>query len=292
MEKTYMTLQLTRIATVLALSCVATNVLADGYVGSKPNNAPELWSGPYFGMYFGGGAGHMDTSFSSTTDSTSLTFDNLGAFTESSTTRISTIGQLDNRHLTGSVADLFVGYNYHKNNAKLLVGAQLEGSVFSDITMKSANVLGSVSNVSDTKAAGTTTTISHSSVGTSTRYDLSSMLSIIGRAGFLARPNTLIYGLAGPTEGNFVIPDAAEGVRANKSQWQLGYSAGGGLEHKFNENWSVVAEYRHMHFHINTQLVTSMPSTTPTSATTNVVSTYWSSNIGMNVGKIGIVFRC
>jgi opacity protein-like surface antigen len=298
MRKIHSNLQLISIAAALALSCAATNASADGYLDSKIKDAPELWAGPYFGIYFGGGAGNGGSaSYDQVINLTSITtLVASGAIVSKTTTNTTVSGNpATNRDTSGSVADLLVGYNYHRNNSKFLVGAQLEGSVFSDIKTKAGYITTSVSRVSNNLNGITTTNTTRPTM--SSRYDLSSMLSIIGRAGFIARPDTMIYGLVGPTEGHFVIPDGFDSNQFNKSQWTVGLSSGAGLEHKFNENWSVIAEYRYIYFNLdnskgNTNQPTESNNGSAVTVTTSNIVTTWKTNFDMNIGKIGIVFRC
>lgn len=76
-----------------------------------------------------------------------------------------------------------------------------------------------------------------------------------GRLGWLVTPNTLFYGTGGLAVGSIkynvsifsagFLPPA---VSMGGSYTQLGWTAGLGLEHKFNRNWSVKAEYLYVHF--------------------------------------------
>ena len=120
------------------------------------------------------------------------------------------------------------------------------------------------------------------------------MLSFIGRAGILVRPNTLVYGLVGPTEGHFTR-DTGEAQTANRNVWQLGVSAGGGIEHKFNSNWSFIAEYRYLHFNVDsagsTGSASFLTNTSSNTTATNKTAVTAQTHVGVNVGKIGIVYR-
>lgn len=202
---------------------MTTYVHADGY--TVP---PELWSGPYFGAYVGGGSSDVGSSFSQTTVATTNSIvSGLPAGTQSFS---QASGKL-NGQTTGAIAE--------------------------------------------------------------------SMLSIIDHAGFLARPNTMIYGLVGSTEGYFISNNADLfdlSQYYGTSQWTLGVSAGAGLEQKLNKHWSILAEYRYVHFNFNTNSTVASASESQNSsgitAITSNTTTSWNPHMGLNLGKIGIVFRC
>ncbi len=261
----------------------------------------EQWSGVYFGAYLGGGQGYSSSTYSQVSQATSITTSTGGAVLPSNTrARSTTSGELTGLNTNAAVADLFIGYNYHHDDAKLLVGAQFEGTVFSDITTKSAKVLNTMTTSTNVLTGVSVSNYSYN--GIVTRYQLGSILSVVARAGVLARPDTLIYGLIGPTEGNFSIPDAVEPTFFNSTQWKIGMSAGGGFEHKLNKNWSILAEYRYLYFNnINNTSTLTTPASTSSfgngavvnnTTTTSTVVTTWKNNFSMNIGKIGVAYRC
>lgn len=274
-----------------ALVFTATQTFSQQSLHSK--TSADLWNGLYFGAYVGGGTGHSKSTYSAT--SSTLTINN-ATITRTLITNAA-FSHLPEISTNGSIADLFVGYNYPVSNTKLLLGAQFEGTIFSDIATKSA---GAVNTYTTTTNLITNTSVASNSYNTtSTRYNLSSILSVVARAGFLARPDTLVYGLVGPSDGNFVIPNSTESTLFNKNQWKLGVNAGVGVEHKFNNNWSLLAEYRYLYFNnINNYSNTNLTSTTvavttllvTTSTASNQLS--WNNNFSMNIGKIGVAFRC
>lgn len=280
----------------VALALTATQAVS-GQMFNQTTSDP--WSGVYFGAYLGGGAGYSKSVYNQVQQSTSATSVN-GSISLSTKTNSTTSGQLSALNTSGSVADLFIGYNYHHDNAKLLIGAQFEGTVFSDITTKSAKTLITNSNVTNVLTNVTVSNYAYNTV--TSRYNLDSILSVVARAGVLARPDTLIYGLIGPSEGNFVIPDAVEFTFFNTTQWKIGMNAGGGIEHKLNDNWSILAEYRYLYFNnINNSSQVSAPASTSNFAggvivnnttTTSTTVTSWNNNFSMSLGKIGVAYRC
>lgn len=95
----------------------------------------DSWAGAYVGAYFGAGAGTADQSF---TDSyTSMqTITDPGVYVQTLDFTESGAGALSG-DVTGSVVDLFAGYNFHPGScSKFVFGAQFEGTVFSDISLK------------------------------------------------------------------------------------------------------------------------------------------------------------
>ncbi|BCA94468.1 hypothetical protein TUM19329_08290 [Legionella antarctica] len=113
------------------------------------------------------------------------------------------------------------------------------------------------------------------------------MISLIGRVGILAKPNTLVYGLVGPTEAKYLL--------STRRDWKLGVTSGAGFEHKFNEHWSVLAEYRftHLNFNdLNDQNVTNSAfGTNLTSVTTTGLLQTVQRNLNINAGNFAVVYR-
>jgi opacity protein-like surface antigen len=119
-----------------------------------------------------------------------------------------------------------------------------------------------------TTSTGTSTFSSSeccSSSNTDTSYEVSSgqdrfdalneveltwMVSVIGRAGILATPNTFLYGLAGWSYGHFEVDqlmwDFGQGKLADYDS--DGLTFGGGFEQKLSSKWSIRGEYRHTDF--------------------------------------------
>ena len=181
---------------------------------------------------------------------------------------------------TGSVVDLFVGYNFQPSPF-FVWGAQVEGTVFSDITLKSIGTRPSAATDTNTStnAAGVTSILTFTntrSTSFETTDDLRSMVALVGRAGWLATPGILIYGLGGATFGNFVLPDPLVGCvpgcenafGGKRSVWRAGYTVGAGVEGHLYKNWSLRAEYRYLHFNINRDQSSSDNITTVTQTAT------------------------
>ena len=82
----------------------------------------------------------------------------------------------------------------------------------------------------------------------SNQVSLDWMVSVIGRAGFLATPNTLLYGLGGWTFGHFDVDQLAFGLGRIDSFDSDGPTVGGGIEQKLSPKWSLRAEYRYTNF--------------------------------------------
>jgi opacity protein-like surface antigen len=260
--------------------------------GAMPATAqqPGGWSGFYFGGYVGAAQGSAKSS-GSKTDSHETFELNEG---DEGTFAISTILNFhDSGDGTGTVADLFVGYNA-LIAPRALLGVQLEGSVFSDLLF-----------VTTTLATGTRREtlvsngklieefVSAASETVDVRDRLTSTVSGILRAGFLVTPDVLVYALGGASIGNFQ-PASAFG---SKSQWVLGYTAGGGLEAKLNANWSIRAEYRYLVFDGVDQNSTSSFSETTScgivceETVTNTIGFHSSSDYEIHMGKVGVIYR-
>ena len=254
----------------------------------------EAWWGFYFGAYFGSGAGNAshngtDTqrqTFIQTVPGTTVT----QVFTDNGT--FSGKGKTD-----GSVVDLFVGYNARWGES-VVVGGQIEGTVFSDIVMKSSGTRNSIQNQTTTTVAGGITTVTTANATAADTFDvndqLRSIVSFTGRAGWLSDPSLLWYVLGGGVAGHFVIPGNDDPRGGDRGLWRFGYTVGAGVEKKLNKNWSLRAEYRYLHFNVHRDVSSFDTQTQVTGATTfsnnNSFSRGYTQNVDFHVGKIGIVY--
>jgi opacity protein-like surface antigen len=121
------------------------------------------------------------------------------------------------------------------------------------------------------------------------------MFAFVGRAGFLVTPQMMIYALGGGVLGNFVVPDSQDPRGGDRSQWEFGYTVGGGLEHRLTQNWSIRTEYRYVHFEYDRSSSSTDSQTQVTGATTftnqNSFSRNLSTDVDIHLGKIGIVYK-
>jgi hypothetical protein len=152
------------------------------------------WAGPYFGVYFGAGAGVARGDNAGIIDSSSI-----GTITQNALLAGTT---------TGMQTDLFAGYNLRSD--RLVVGGQVEATQFSDVAAKMAGTQTSVNS----------TSVQNSIFDQSER--LRSMVSVVGRAGFLATPNLLVYGLGGLGLGHFKYPDGGDRFPDPNGKWVAG----------------------------------------------------------------------
>jgi opacity protein-like surface antigen len=218
------------------------------------------WAGPYFGVYFGAGAGVARGDYAGIID-------------------ISTIGTITQNALlagttTGMQTDLFAGYNLRSD--RLVVGGQVEATQFSDVAAK---------------MAGTQTSVNSTSVQNST-FDqserLRSMVSVVGRAGFLATPNLLVYGLGGLALGHFKYPDGGDRFPDPNGKWVAGYTVGAGGELKVARHWSLRTEYRYLHFDIERGASYDTFTTAGGPTTFSFASR---TSTDFHLGKVGLVYR-
>ena len=145
--------------------------------------------------------------------------------------------------VTGSMVDLFAGRNWRFGN--FIVGGQVEATIASDIA---ASVTGPLQSKQVQQFGGV---ISSSASGATTNGNepqLKFRAGLVGRAGFLVQPNLLLYGLAGLEFGHFIFPDADDTFGSANRNWASGYTAGAGLEARYDDHWSLRAEYRYLHF--------------------------------------------
>ncbi len=76
-----------------------------------------------------------------------------------------------------------------------------------------------------------------------------------------------------------------------------GYTAGAGGELKLNQNWSLRAEYRYLHFDVERDEVTASSSvsrnvlTGATSFSTQNIANARNTDVAFHTGKVGIVYK-
>lgn len=226
------------------------------------NASRDSWAGPYIGAYYAVAAGGRSSELA---DEARIT---------SSTTGLMK-GNFSGR-VTGSMVDLFAGRNWRFGN--FVVGGQIEATVASDIA---ANVTGPLQSTQVQSFQGVITGLSSGATTKGNDPQLKFRAGLVGRAGFLVRPNLLLYGLAGIEFGHFIFPDDDDTFGTANRNWAVGYTAGAGLEARYDDHWSLRAEYRYLHFATARSEVRD-------------IGTYLSSirhnNFDMHVGKIGLVY--
>jgi opacity protein-like surface antigen len=125
--------------------------------------------------------------------------------------------------MTGSMVDLFAGYNWRAGN--FVVGGQVEGTVFSDVTLKT---IGTETFTSASTLNGVVTS-PFSGINTIENTEqLRSRAGLIGRVGYLVTPNVLLYGLGGLELGHFITFPGGEEQRVGSktaSGWPATRSA-------------------------------------------------------------------
>lgn len=226
------------------------------------------WAGPYFGAYFGAGAGKTRGGFTETATGTNLLFPNTP--TTVSNTNAALAGPM-----SGTQVDLFAGYNHR--SGRFVVGGQIEASQFSDVAFKASGT--------ETLVASNTTSIFYGTLDHSQR--LRSMVGVVGRAGFLATPDLLLYGLGGVAFGHFTYPEGLGGIAEPDGKWVIGYTAGLGGEMKVARHWSLRGEYRYLHFDVGSG--GSFVRNTGTSLGTD--SQVYRTAADFHLGKVGLVYR-
>jgi opacity protein-like surface antigen len=247
----------------------------------------DSWTGIYAGAYFGSGAGRARESVTETSSF-------LESFTSNNVTQTAAFSGAGSGNLagdmTGSVVDLFGGYNWRAGN--FVVGGQVEGTLFSDVALKTIGT--ETSTVAFTSSGGATSTSS----GTRTFEDnqrLRSMFGAIGRAGYLVTPKVLLYGLGGLELGHFTYPDSDDRFGGKNGKWVAGYTVGAGGELKLTDRWSLRGEYRYLHFNVNRNEATISSQTsvegTHTFTVANNDATARQINADFHLGKIGVAYN-
>jgi opacity protein-like surface antigen len=170
--------------------------------------------------------------------------------------------------VNGGMVDLFAGYNRRLGN--VVVGGQVEGTLYSDVALKSSD--------------GGFPPFEHPQL-------LRSRIGLIGRAGFLARPDLLLYGLAGLEFGHFTDPDFFQLQGADGGTWAIGHTVGAGAEWKLSDHWSPRGEYRYLHFGFTRGAQSQSSGTNLTSSAFQSVNTFaFPGTVDFHVGKFGIAY--
>jgi len=135
----------------------------------------------------------------------------------------------------GAVEDIYAGVNVQVA-PRVFAGAQVEGAL-SQMQFNS-----STDEVDGVRVNPQTNEMS--------RLDLEWMISVIGRLGWLATPETLIYGLAGWTYGHFEVNELVwqAGFKELNDFGSNGFTVGAGGETKIAPMWTLRAEYRYTNF--------------------------------------------
>jgi opacity protein-like surface antigen len=141
----------------------------------------------------------------------------------------------------GAVFDAFLGINTLVA-PRLLAGVQVEGTV-SDV------------NFSSSGTRNATTFDANGPTGQSTgsfrpHVHARWMASALMRLGFLADPDTLVYGIAGWTGAQFEYNELTDNTffEPKDTFWANGGSIGAGIERTFGPSWHLRAEYRYTMF--------------------------------------------
>jgi opacity protein-like surface antigen len=241
----------------------------------------DSWAGTYAGAYFGSGAGRAREAL---TDTASL-FQSLTSNNVTQTFSLSSAGTGNLAgHTTGSMVDLFAGYNWRAGN--FLVGGQLEGTLFSDVALKTIGPEAFTADFGGLPVSGTS--ISEDN------QRLRSMVGAIGRVGYLVTPKVLLYGLGGLELGHFTYPDSNDRFGGKNGKWVAGYTVGAGGELKVTDRWSLRGEYRYLHFNVNRNEANSASSISVDGTTTFTFgdneATARQIRADLHLGKIGLAY--
>ncbi len=277
----------------LALLTTACTLFSSAAVGADmrvpmiaaPKPCCEGWAGFYAGVYFGAGKGTANETFTETSRFLSVFPDFTDTATE--TTTGTTTGDI-----TGSMVDLFVGYNWQPNPG-VVWGVQVEGTVFSDVALKTIGN-SAFTETSTSVENGNTEVRTFTGTSTVERNDrLRSMLALVGRAGWLVTPDALLYGLGGVAFGHFAYPDSDDFFGGRNSKWQVGWTVGAGVEGRLTRNWLLRAEYRYVRFNIDRSESDSFSEIFAENDSSFSESTVGerTTKFDFHLGKIGVAYR-
>ncbi len=270
----------------------ATDTRSGAYAAVRPTKATasllgggDPWTGIYWGASFGAGTGRSRTALRQSETGASESIDSGIPSSESFSSNGA--GSISGR-VTGSVVDLFTGYNL-RWGGPFVIGGQIEGTVFSDVVLDASGTTTSQS----TRVSSGFPTLTTSTTTFDNTDKLRSMVSAVGRAGWLPTDRTLLYLLGGGVLGHFTLPETTD-ILTTGNKWALGYTVGAGAEHRITPNWSLRAEYRYVHFDIDRQqsfeLAQSFVDGTTASATTDLINRNRTTAFDFHLGKLGIVY--
>jgi opacity protein-like surface antigen len=239
------------------------------------------WSGLYWGAAFGYGMALSSSRYRTVNQSrfedrsSSADVDDEGAVSTNSSISVDTnssviSGRSDGTGTEeGALVDLYLGANTNLT-PRIVAGIQVEGGLAnmrfrSRVNGEQQSSSGISTSTSDSTSANFnfhSTDVSRSSDSSTDSFPqanevrLDWTVSVLGRAGWLATPSTLVYGLAGWTYGHFEEGNLLFGNGRIDDFGSHGLTVGGGIEKKLSPKWSLRAEYRYTNFgteHFSTQ---------------------------------------
>jgi outer membrane immunogenic protein len=246
---------------------------------SRPASAPivpDPWSGPYWGASFGGALTRSRVASQDT-----FTANNSAIAPPLNIIGYSTVANTDGGRNAGATLDAFVGVNF-KLAPDVLGGMQLEGTL-SELDFNAegtrAYTYFDANGPTGQTAAGAFRPHVHA------RW----MVSALGRVGVLVEPSTLAYAIAGMTIARFDYQNITDNLffQPGERYWAVGWSAGGGIERKIDQNWSVRAEYRYTRFR-DVDVSNNFSWSTGTLTQANAIQTRFENE--MHVGRLGFSY--
>ena len=196
-----------------------------------------IWNGFYVGLNAGGtwASNNVATSTYGLGSGVAPYANNAPAVAAATANPYST-----SNNFTGFIGGGQVGYNWQFRD-KFILGGE-------------ADIQGVASNSGSVKIYGTGTDSTGTQYSTfgNRQANLSYLGTVRGRVGYLFTPSLLVYGTGGVAYGNaststsYATSDTRGGVgygTSNTSNTQVGWTAGGGVEWMFMQNWSAKAEY-------------------------------------------------
>ena len=199
---------------------------------------PPVWTGFYVGLNAGGAW----ASNSTTNQAYGLTNPTIAGYGSNSSwaAAISAAPYRSGNNYAGFMGGGQVGYNWQVKDRFLLGGE--------------ADIQGIASNSGGTQIYGTasdSSNVTYSTFGKQTA-NLNYLGTVRGRIGYLVTPALLVYGTGGVAYGQTTTNASySTGDSRGRSGWgslsfsntQVGWTAGGGVEWMFMQNWSAKAEY-------------------------------------------------
>ena len=237
-----------RASTVITQTAMKPTAGYDAPPSAVTTKQIDQWSGIYWGGSFGGGFTHSRVTSSERYANTFPT--NPPPFV---TQGASIISDADGS-AGGALADIYLGVN-QQIAPSIVVGLQLEGSV-GDMSFDAGGTK-ALTYFDDTGPTGQTASGSFRP-----HIHAPFMVSALARAGWLADPTTMIYGLAGWTGAQFKYENLTDNTfyEPKDQFWANGVTVGGGLEKKLAPNWSARIEYRYTNFFASNVVVRRAPS--------------------------------
>jgi opacity protein-like surface antigen len=194
----------------------------------------QTWQGFYLGAHIGGAWTNVDSGRTTYFETPAV------AYAPTTLTNI-------NRGLNGDAVfgGLTVGYNWQRDNCCFVYGLELDIGGFRDNESKSIDVRPLVAPFENTRFFFSDHGGFYGDITGRLGYSWSDSLLLYAKGGFAWLNNSFHVGAVLTSPTGVVTSVSSTTGRENVL---TGWTAGGGIEYKYDQNWSVKLEYLHFDF--------------------------------------------